>query len=107
MSGWKIRVQRLHSLGGGPLPRSAFDPRDTTLGMKDKDVMSPAVKHGLVKPTRHKFTWTWELTEKGRDWCEGRLKIVETHRKGSGRGRRAFVATWLKALPSDVKIGAS
>lgn len=104
MSGWMVRVRALHAAGGGPLPRRAFDPMDTSLGESEKSAMTPAVAHGLVVSQKHKFVWFWTLTPKGRDWCEGRVQLVETPRKGSGRGKRRMVATWLQALPRAGEI---
>lgn len=104
MSGWKIRVRKLYEMGGGPLPRSAFDPMDTSLGTKENGAMAPAVAHGLAVAQRRKFQWLWTLTPKGRDWCEGRVTIVEKRHTGKGRGQHQMVATWLHALPRAGEI---
>lgn len=41
---------------------------------------------------------TWRLTQRGVDWCEGRLTTAG--RKGGMR----FIATWLASLPRGLRI---
>lgn len=104
MSAWKILVRNLYDQGGGPLPMRAFDPH---LGLHPDLHMQTAKRLGLVESRRVKFVWFWTLTERGRDWCEGRLEIVETVNRGrgiGGRGKLKLQATWLHALPQPGEI---
>lgn len=68
--------------------------------LDDRRSLHRARKLGLIeshkKPTGHRY----KLTEKGRDWIEGRLTI---ERKGNSAGMHQR-ATWLASLPQGVRI---
>ena len=104
MSAWRVLVRNLYAQGGGPLPMQAFDP---ILGQRPDMQMQSAKRLGLVESRRVKFTWTWTLTQRGRDWCEGRVEVVETVNRGrgiGGRGKLKGQATWLQAMPRPGEV---
>lgn len=95
MSAWKLIVAELHALGRpDPLPHwPVHDKRHAReVGAIEPD---PAARRG-----RGIFT-TWRLTPIGRDYAERR--ITQRERRPGGR---YWAATWLQALPRDVRIGA-
>lgn len=105
MSAWRILVRRLYDLGGGPLPRPAFDNTGDELGEQWKAQLVPAIRHGLIQSGKHKYGWRWTLTQRGRDWCEGRYEVVERlDNRRKGRGPQQIKATWLVALPRAGEI---
>ena len=105
MSAWRILVRRLYDQGGGPLRRCDIDPHGSELGEAPKEQLDAARRDGLVEATRVKVTWTWTLTQRGRDWCEGRVEVVEARREHQrGRRPKQLRATWLAALPKAGEI---
>ena len=72
---WEIMLLELYKMGGGPLPRSKFDwaletEYAATTGTGRLLLLEMATRDGINKFAR------WTITDKGRDWCEGRIIIV-------------------------------
>lgn len=84
MSGLAIITKALAAAGGGPLR-----VRDIDAGMLSDPgrAMERAKRLGLVRHAGNRHLW--ELTELGRDWCTGRVKLVD----GGYRGPYRFVRT--------------
>lgn len=84
MSGWAVITKSLAEAGGGPLR-----VRDIDAGMlSDPGRAMERAKHlGLVRHAGNRHLW--ELTTLGRDWCTGRVKLVD----GGYRGPYRFVRT--------------
>ena len=98
MSTWRTVARALHVLG----PSTAAEVELHTGGLfHGGEALYRARELGLVE---HDGEWRnqrceWHLTQRGLDWCEGRLAAVQL-RPG---GRRWF-PTWLMALPRDVRV---
>jgi hypothetical protein len=60
----------------------------------------------LAKPNTARGKQTkWTLTQRGIDYCEGRLTLgTKSWRGGPGRPGFRLVATWLSSLPRDIRI---
>ena len=70
---WKIMVSALHKQGGGPLPRVKFDPLESEAAANHGIKFARA--NGLITRQRLNKLWQWTITQKGVDWCEGRISI--------------------------------
>ena len=85
MTQWQAITHALHRHGGGPLPRSAFDSEGEHEAAASTGLARAKVL-GLVTVSRKGVVSAWALTERGRDWCEGRCileagewrRVVET-----------------------------
>ena len=84
MSGWLNIVNNLHAAGGGPIRFAAFDAISNT---RPADALRVAIRHGLIRMADRQRRY--ELTAKGWDLCEGRIKIA--HEPGSKRTTFAAV----------------
>ena len=94
MSGWKLLTRSLYDKGGGPLPRAAFETHEC-----GNYALERAKAYGLIQFKRRAYFAEWELTQLGRDWCEGRATI-HVRRKGWQVVKKPErCATWLAALP--------
>lgn len=94
MSGWKIATRELYA-AGKPLRADQF-----TLNATASDparALHDARMLGLVESRRHHYTWAWHLTERGRDWCEGRVEVKYLKPMGQG-GKRTVCPTWIAPL---------
>lgn len=123
MSSWRYTVKALHAIGGKGV-RTDFDAGDGSvsdygiraalqLGLIERDgrrgstVLSEPIQgctKRLVLSTRSHCTYT--LTQRGVDYCEGRITDVAGRMRDAsdGRGPLRFVATWLASLPRDIRI---
>jgi hypothetical protein len=103
MSAWKLATRALYDLGG-----SSTAARISMKAGGDLDVHSAlgvATELGLVvAPGKGSNRWepgSWVLTERGIDYCEGR--VVQLERRPGGR---YWASTWLASLPRDIRIAA-
>lgn len=101
MSSWKLTLRALYVLGPATsqqIDTYLFGQVNTFKSLYEAKklglVVSPGRGHGTYRP--------WRLSQRGIDWCEGRLAQVEQR-----PGGRMFVATWLASLPRDVRIGGA
>lgn len=83
MSGWLNVVNNLHAAGGGPSRFATFNAISNT---RPADSLRVAIRHGLIRMADRQRRY--ELTAKGWDLCEGRIRIA--HEPGSKR--TTFVA---------------
>ena len=116
MSGWRVVTKDLYAAGGGPLHPHKFDRCATSHGALYAG-LARAKELGLVENTvsgwGNAANGRWALTQRGIDWCEGRIELVcpkegpsEKVGRKVGSGMRP-VATWLKALPraGEIQLG--
>lgn len=92
MAAWKIAARELYAKGGA----------GTYADVADRSALCALVSLGLATSDGRQGgvnRATWTLTQRGIDWCEGRVSS-EVVRPG---GRRWF-ATWLASLPRDIRI---
>ena len=83
MSGWLAIVKNLHAIGGGP---ARFDEFNGIPNNRPSASLRIAIhKHGLIRMVDRQRRY--ELTRKGWDLCEGRIRVG--HELGSKR--TAFV----------------
>ena len=101
MSAWRIITKNLYAAGGGPVHANAFDMPDLSRETFWGGIYR-AKELGMIENTVSSWgnaaRGRWSLTQKGRDWCDGRLGDEYRHRK------LCIVATWLKALPRAGEI---
>ena len=69
---WKVATKALYDAGGGPIKRIDFWP-PTITGQDKGSSLTKAARLGLMERRNRGFVWRWNLTDKGRDWCEGRI----------------------------------
>ena len=69
---WQLATKALYDAGGGPIKRIDFWP-PTITGQAKGSSLTKAARLGLMERCNKGFVWRWKLTDKGRDWCEGRL----------------------------------
>lgn len=69
---WRAATKALYEAGGGPLRRMDFWPPHIS-GQARTSSMTRAANLGLMERCNKGYVWRWELTPKGRDWCEGRI----------------------------------
>lgn len=93
MSAWRVLAGELFT-AGGELPYASL--RGANEGLYRLSVLGLAESTGLPGHGR-----TWRLTQKGRDYCEGRIEARQ-RRDGSGV---VFRPTWLSSLPRGLEVG--
>lgn len=94
MSGWLEVVRNLHAIGGGPARFYAFDGIPNS---RPADSLRIAInRHGLIRMADRQRRY--ELTRKGWDLCEGRIRI--SHEPGSKR--TSFVAVIGEDVPDEL-----
>ena len=112
MSAWRIITRALYAAGGGPVTTKAFDTCELSHDGFWNGI-ERAGKLGLIRNTVSGFngvsaTGRWELTDKGRDWCDGRIVVCcPIWDRGRTKAHRP-VATWLMSLPrpGEIQLGA-
>ena len=98
MSAWRALVRSLHATGKPAAFREEFDH---TYYYKAFAVAAKrAVALGFMARAE---SGRWVLTNKGRDWIEGRCEVVQ-HGKGKGPGPCVVRSTWLASLPKPEQI---
>ena len=94
MSGWKIVTRELHTAGRPP-QRGEFS--QATGGSNAYQALREAKALGLVECKHHAYSYRWHLTDKGRAWAEGSIRIAMPKAMSQG-GRRQAVATWIAPM---------
>ena len=69
---WQAATRCLHAAGGGPAKSIDFWP-PTAAGNSAGKSLTRAAHLGMMERHNKGYVWRWTLTEKGRDWCEGRI----------------------------------
>lgn len=69
---WRAATKALHAAGGGPLRRMDFWPPHVS-GQARTSSLTRAANLGLMERRNKGYVWRWALTDKGRDWCDGRI----------------------------------
>lgn len=72
---WQIITLGLHRMGGGPLPRKAFDG-DLETNNASRVGIARAKTLGLASMTGHGPSTLWTLTPRWHDWHAGRALFV-------------------------------
>jgi hypothetical protein len=93
MSAWKLIAQELHQ-AGRPL-------RWEEMAGYSRQDMQRARYMGVAECVGGTGRYRWQLTQLGRDWCEGRA--VPEYRRPGGY---FWTATWLRALPQGLRLSA-
>ena len=91
MAHWETITHALHRAGGGPLRRSEFDFEfecefAAISGIRRAHVLG-LVAVQIVKIQGGRNVSTWTLTQRGLDWCMGRVALVSR--------------SWLRAVETD------
>jgi hypothetical protein len=94
MSAWKIVTRELYA-AGKPMLRTEFAQNDC--GSNPYQALREAKALGLVECKRHAYTYRWHLTDKGRGWAEGSIRIRIPKPMSQG-GKRQAVATWIAPM---------
>lgn len=106
MSAWRIAVQALHALGGTATARDIWV--SGRMGGGVKSALYKAKAMGLVTSPGYcgrDHAGAWVLTQRGVDFCEGRLAFAPgVPQSTGGRPPMRLVCTWLSALPRNVRI---
>ena len=116
MSRWVVVVQALHELGGVATTTCIADlivesTKATGAGLqyaKHFGLVSGSGRSGGRYLDGEGATWT--LTNLGRDYAESRVAHRNGDRSGTrpycqaGQQKPRFIATWLSALPRDIRI---
>jgi hypothetical protein len=103
MAAWQLAIRAIHDNG----PMSAANLDFLLSGRSGSAALRDAYYRGMVKsPGRGlREAGLWSLTQRGLDFCEGRLQVAPAPWGGGpGRPRMRFVATWLSALPRDIRL---
>jgi hypothetical protein len=98
---WKVSVAKLHALKGA----GTAEDIDTWTTESMSSVITRLRNYGLIEfcGKTKKREKKWKLTEKGRQYCEGKLIFVH-----NGPTKKAhFQATWLLSLPPPIYGDAS
>ena len=95
MSAWKLAARELYA-ASRPL-RSGEMMTTDAIGLRD------ARRMGLAERQEHNSAGeaVWQLTQRGRDWCEGRTQL--NYKRPGGY---CWAATWLRALPVGLRLAA-
>ena len=111
MSAWRIITKALYAAGGGPVHTSAFDTCELSYHGFWNGI-ERAGHLGLIVNTVSGFSGAdaagrWELTDRGRDWCDGRIVVCHPEWDRGKKKAQRPVATWLKALPraGEIRLG--
>lgn len=105
MSAWRLAIRTLYTLGG---QATTAEIAGVTIDCP-KSALRQLIRLQMVEhdPAPKGTPVLWRITERGLQWCEGRIDIVPmTERKTGGRSVMRFAATWLMSLPQGVRIGA-
>jgi hypothetical protein len=94
MSGWKIVTRELYA-AGQPLRRVEF-AQDAS-GSNAYEGLRDAKALGLVECKRHAYTYRWHLTDKGKAWAEGGIRVRIPKPMNQG-GKRQVAATWIAPM---------
>lgn len=86
MAHWETITLALHRAGGGPLRRAEFDG-EFELDSAAIAGIRRAHVHGLVAVHGGRRRGTWTITQRGIDWCMGRVSLVSR--------------SWLRAVETD------
>ena len=93
MSAWKLIARELYEAGR---PLSFEELRSYT-----RHDMQNARAYGIVECVGGVGHYRWRLTQRGRDWREGRQTFDRRMPGGF-----VWRATWLKALPQGLRVAA-
>jgi hypothetical protein len=107
VSTWRTVTRALYELGGA----ATVEEIECRVGgiCSGGDALAQAALHGLVKGPGKSGGGNlrpWHLTQKGIDWCEGRLRERQGPKKTGipGAGRMRWFPTWLSSLPRGIRI---
>lgn len=93
MSAWRMTVHRLYSLGG----QATLHQLDDGSNAKVYSALYQMLNLGLA--THVKRSELWVITQKGIQFCEGRITYIRNSKK-----RIQFVCTWILSLPQGIHI---
>jgi hypothetical protein len=100
MSGWRLVTRELYN-ASKPMLRADF--AENKVGGEVETSLRYAKALGLVESRRPGLRNVWSITDKGRDWCEGRISIQHIKPRSQG-GKWTACATWLAALPGRNEV---
>lgn len=86
MAHWETITRALHKKGGGPLRRPEFDGEFESDSAAIAGIRRAQV-HGLVAAQGDRKIASWTLTQRGLDWCMGRVALVSR--------------SWLRVVETD------
>lgn len=105
MSQWAVTAKVLYQMGGKATRLDILLAGGYANGLKVASQLG-LMNHGEWRGRGESGVW-W-LTQKGIDFCEGRLRMAPApHRGGGGRPPLRLVSTWLASLPRDIRIGGA
>jgi hypothetical protein len=104
MSAWRILVKNLYGLGR-PATLREFDEVSYSRGAVKAGIQDAKALGLLRTIDRQRFEAVYELTERGRALCEGRLAVYRGQHPNDRTSRTrtfAVCATWLLSFPGSM-----